>query len=113
MLQEATRDNTGAAAGTGRVLVVDGRAGTLMRAIPIGLLPTDVAVDGRTGRVFVSEENDAEYQRYGYRSISTGAPDAWSWVPRPLRGWLPHAPQRQPAPIGPLNGTVRVIDATR
>ncbi len=54
-----------------------------MRAIPIGLLPTDVAVDGRTGRVFVSEENDAEYQRYGYRSISTGAPDAWSWVPRP------------------------------
>lgn len=114
MLQEAARDNTGAATGTGRVLVVDGAAGTLVRAIPVGLLPTDIAVDGRSGRVFVSSVNDAEYQRYGYRSRSIGgATDAWSWVPQLLRDRLPRAPQRQPAPSGPLNGTVRVIDTTR
>jgi len=113
MLEAAARDNTGAAVGTGAVVVVDGHSGAFVRAIPVGLLPGDLALNERTGRLFVSEVNDAEYQRYGYRDRSTGAPDAWGWVPRPLRDWLPRAPRQQPAPSGSLNGTVRVIDTAR
>jgi YVTN family beta-propeller protein len=103
----------GAAVGTGSVLTLDGATGRVLRTVPVGLLPMGLAVDGLTGRVFVSNLNDAEFNRYGYRARAGDGSTTWNWVPQPIRGWLSPAAQPRPAPTGPLSGTVSVIDTTR
>jgi len=112
-LAGAAIDNTGAAVGTGRLLAFDGKTGALVRAVLVGLLPRDLALDSRTGHVFVSSLSDLEFNRYGYRTRAGGGSGPWGWVPQPIRGWLPHAPSVQPPPSGPINGAVSVIDTTR
>ena len=112
VLRETLLDG-GAAVGTGSVLTLDGATGQVVRAVPIGLLPRDLAVDARTDRVFVSNANDAEFNRDGYRARSGEGSTTWSWVPQPIRGWLSRAAPPQPAPTGPVSGTVSVIDTTR
>ena len=113
VLSEASLDSRGAAVGTGRVLTLDGATGQVLRTVPVGLLPKDLALDSLTDRVFVSNANDAEFNRYGYRARAGDGSNTWSWVPQPIRGWLPQASQPRPAPTGPLSGTVSVIDTTR
>jgi len=112
-LAGAAIDNTGAAVGTGRLLAFDGKTGVLVRAVLVGLLPRDLALDSRTGHVFVSSLSDLEFNRYGYRTRAGGGSGPWGWVPQPIRGRLPHAPSVQPPPSGPINGAVSVIDTTR
>ncbi len=68
VLSETPHDSTGAAVGTGRILALDGATGRVLGAVPVGLLPRDLALDNLTNRVFVSNVNDAEYKRYGYRT---------------------------------------------
>jgi len=113
VLSETPHDSTGAAVGTGSVLALDGATGRVLGAVPVGLLPRDLALDSLTNRVFVSNVNDAEYKRYGYRARTGNGSNTWSWVPQPIRGWLPQASRPQPLPTGPLSGTVSVIDTTR
>jgi len=113
VLSETPHDSTGAAVGTGRILALDGATGRVLGAVPVGLLPRDLALDNLTNRVFVSNVNDAEYKRYGYRARTGNGSNTWSWVPQPIRGWLPQASRPQPVPTGQLSGTVSVIDTTR
>ncbi|MCA1597817.1 MAG: YncE family protein, partial [Chloroflexi bacterium] len=103
VLTTPARDSTGAAVGTGHVLALDGATGRVLGTVPVGLLPQGLAVDGLTDRVFVSNINDAEFKRYGYRARAGGGSNPWSWVPQPIRGWLPHAAPPRSAPTGPLH----------
>jgi len=72
------------------VHVVDARSGALLRSATIGSAPTsysmppgpvNMAVDPRSGHLFVSIPGGLEC-----------APDAWSWQPDWLRRWLPFVP---------------------
>jgi len=72
------------------VHVVDARSGALLRSVAIGSAPTSysmppapvsMAVDPRSGHLFVSTPGGLEC-----------AADAWSWQPDWLRRWLPFVP---------------------
>lgn len=86
--------------GRGSISVLDARDGAVLRTVAVGVLPTGVAVDEQTGHVVVT-------------SIGGSIPvvDPWSWVPRPLRRWLPFLA----APIKRAHtepGSVSVLDGT-
>jgi DNA-binding beta-propeller fold protein YncE len=65
----------------GRVSVLDGRTGAVLRTVTVGPGPAAVAIDERTGHAFVVSSG----------GILSSA-DSWGWVPSPLRRWLPFLP---------------------
>jgi DNA-binding beta-propeller fold protein YncE len=89
----------------GAVSVLDARTSRVLRIIPIGVAPTAVAVDERTGRAFVLNTGGA---------MSIRAAGGWSWLPGWLRRHLPFIPA---APSGVrvqvAPASIMVLDATR
>ncbi len=73
--------------GPGAVSVLDGRNGALIRALPVGLTPGAIAVDGPSGRALVLDNGGA-----------VTASDPWAWLPGWLRGRLPFLPRPNPPP---------------
>lgn len=73
--------------GPGTVSVLDGRNGALIGALPVGLTPGAIAIDGRTGRAFVLDNGG-----------SALASDPWAWLPGWLRDRLPFLPTSNPPP---------------
>lgn len=90
----------GAFMGNGHVDVRDGRTGRLLRTITVGVAPGALAVDTRTGRLFVVNEGG-----------NVPAVDAWSWLPAWLRRRLPLFPP-SPAPTRQVPGSVSMIALT-
>jgi outer membrane protein assembly factor BamB len=57
----------------GQVLMLDGRTGRILHSAAIGLLPTDLAIDDTTGRVFVAgESGDGDAGRMVMLDANTG-----------------------------------------
>jgi len=77
--------------GNGRLSAIDERTGRIRAVIDLGGDPTDVAVDGRGGRVVVAVIG---------RSVSHPSP--WAWLPQPLLHRLPFlaAPSTRSVPSG-------------
>src|SRR5919199_499155 len=93
-------DSAGNPLGPGRVSVLDTRSGVVLRTVPVGLAPGDVAVDERAGRALVLNLGGTVH-----------VTDAWRWLPSWLRR-LPFVPRQAPAaPTGGGAGTV--LDTTR
>jgi hypothetical protein len=63
----------------------------------VGVAPSAVAVDERTGDVFVVNAGGSVSQR-----------GAWAWVPRWLRRWLPFLPSRD-AQTRTVPGSLSVV----
>jgi YVTN family beta-propeller protein len=76
-------DAAGNPVGPGSVEVLDARSGQITRTMAVGVAPSAIAVDERTGDAFV---------------VNAGGPltrpSAWAWVPRWVRRWLPFLPSR-------------------
>jgi DNA-binding beta-propeller fold protein YncE len=66
--------------------VVDERTGALVRTVPVGLAPYDVALDGPAGRALVFNAGGGTMR----------VPDPWGWVPPWLRRVLPFLPSGVP-----------------
>jgi DNA-binding beta-propeller fold protein YncE len=89
----------------GAVSVLDARTGRVLRIIPIGVAPTAIAVDERTGRAFVLNAGGA---------MSIRAADGWSWLPGWLRRrlpFIPAAPSGVRVQVAPAS--FMVLEATR
>lgn len=69
----ATPNPFGPAPNIGRVFVLDVRTGALIRSIPLGSPPTDIAVDERTGRVFVAVGGPSRIVSYTFPPTNSGA----------------------------------------
>ena len=74
-------DAAGNPMGPGSVDMLDARTGQLARSIAVGVAPSAVAVDERTGDAFVVNAGGP-----------LSRPSAWAWVPRWMRRWLPFLP---------------------
>jgi len=96
--QAAPIDDNGVAAGAGWVNVLDARSGALLRRIAVGVNPTAVAVDARSGRVVVVNAGGAVLR-----------PDPWSWMPAWLRQHVPFLPQPSTAPRT-VTGSINVVE---
>jgi DNA-binding beta-propeller fold protein YncE len=94
-------DSTGTPLGPGGVSVLDTRSGAVLRTVPVGLAPGDVAVDERAGRAFVLNLGG-----------TVPVTDAWRWLPSWLRQRLPFVP-RQASGTRMVGGSVTVLDTTR
>jgi YVTN family beta-propeller protein len=94
-------DSAGNPLGPGRVSVLDTRSGTVLRTVPVGLAPGDVAVDERAGRALVLNLGGTVH-----------VPDAWTWLPSRLRRLLPFVPRQAPG-ARMVGGSVTVLDTTR
>ena len=94
-------DRAGAPVGAGRVGVVDARSGALLRSVPVGIAPGDIAVDETAGRALV---------------VNTGgmvhAMDTWGWIPSQLRRHLPFVPG-ETASMYNVPGSVTLLDLSR
>jgi YVTN family beta-propeller protein len=93
----------------GRVQVLDGRTGRRLRTVAVGLGPAALAVDKRSGHVFVANSVGTPASLGGLSRLV-----AWSrhWLPAWGQRWLARlAPS--PPPIGALPGTVTVLDLSR
>lgn len=89
--------------GPGSLVVLDGATATVRHTVPLGYIPTGVAVDEQAGSVLVVDAGGQFRRR---------TPEAWGWVPSWLRPWLPFLPA--PAPrTGNIPGTVTVLDTSR
>ena len=89
----------------GAVSVLDARTGRVLRIIPIGVAPTAIAVDERTGRAFVLNAGGA---------MSIRAADGWSWLPGWLRRrlpFIPAAPSGVRVQVAPAS--IMVLETTR
>jgi DNA-binding beta-propeller fold protein YncE len=93
-------DSAGNPLGPGRVSVLDTRSGAVLRTVPVGLAPGDVAVDERAGRALVLNLGGTVH-----------VTDAWRWLPSWLRR-LPFVPRQAPA-ARTVGGSVTVLDTTR
>jgi YVTN family beta-propeller protein len=78
---EGTTDAAGNPVGPGNIEVLDARSGQIMRRVAVGVAPSAVAVDERTGDAFVVNAGGP-----------LSRPSAWAWVPRWMRRWLPFLP---------------------
>lgn len=88
----------------GSVSVLDARAARVLRTVALGGNPVALAVDASTRHLFVV--NQAMNNPLGSSGSASG-PNAWGWVPRWLRLWLPWLA----VPSRPrLNGSVAVLD---
>jgi YVTN family beta-propeller protein len=96
---EGATDAAGNPVGPGSVAVLDARSGQITRTLAVGVAPSAVAVDERTGDAFV---------------VNAGGPlsraSAWAWVPRWLRRWLPFLPARD-AQTRTVPGSLSVVPA--
>jgi len=70
------------------VSVLDATSGAVRRTITLDTSPRAIAVDERTGRVFVV--NDGSF-------VPLPIPDPWAWIPGWVRRWAPFVP---PPPSG-------------
>jgi len=68
----ATPNPFGPTPNIGRVFVLNVRTGALIRSIPLGSPPTDIAVDERTGRVFVAVGGPSRIVSYTFPPANTG-----------------------------------------
>jgi len=82
----------------GHVAVLDAATDTVLRTIPVGLDPRDVAVDARVERVVVVNAGG------GSPGLAPAPP--WAAWPRRLHGWFPVVPAPTPPPPGRGTGTV-------
>lgn len=93
--------------GTGTVSVLDDQSGRLVQTITVGLLPVQVAVDERTGHIFVV---NAGCPAPALPCGGAAPADLWGWLPSWLRRWLPWFPvPRRPS----TSGTVSMLDVSR
>ncbi len=69
----------------GALTVLDARGGAVVKTYAVGFNPTAVAVDERSGRVFVASGVSAAIE-----------PDRWRWLPGVLRAHLPFLPPPGP-----------------
>src|SRR5438045_9377303 len=76
-------DAAGKHMGPGRVDMLDARTGHLARTIAVGVAPSAIAVDERTGDALVVNAGG-----------TVSRPSAWTWVPRWVRRWLPFLPSQ-------------------
>lgn len=69
-------NRNGGVTGTGRLSILDGRTGQLLHRVVVGRGADDVAVDDRTGHVFVAGRGDMTWYRQGnlnlYRRSNAG-----------------------------------------
>jgi YVTN family beta-propeller protein len=94
-------DGTGNPLGPGRVSVLDTRSGAVLRTVPVGLAPSDVAVDERAGRALVLNLGG-----------TVQVTDVWTWLPSWLRQRLPFLP-RPGSGARTVGGSVTVLDTAR
>ncbi len=78
--QDST-DGAGRALGVGTMTVLDARTGAVLRTVAVGVNPTGVVVDERTGQTFVVNGGG-----------TVDVPDRWDWVPGAVRRLLPFLP---------------------
>lgn len=88
---------TDAFMGSGRLYVLDARSGALLRAIGVVVARVAVAVDERSGHVFVLNAGGTER-----------VADPWGWAPSWLRRVLPRPTATRVVPL-----SVSVLDITR
>jgi len=105
-----TTDSMGDAMGNGTVSMLDAHGDGGGRAVPVGVFPVDIGVDGRTGRVFVVNYN-ARWSDGG--PVAHSARDGWWVAPqRWLAGHFPLIPPpRRPRPS--TTGSVTILDISR
>jgi YVTN family beta-propeller protein len=75
----------GVHSGPGTVSVLDARTGAILRTRPVGIAPTSLAVDERTGQVIVVNAG-------GRVQVH----DAWTWLPGSLQRYVPFHRQQTP-----------------
>jgi YVTN family beta-propeller protein len=80
---EGATDAAGNPVDPGSVEVLDARTGQITRTMAVGVAPSAIAVDERTGDAFVVNAGGP-----------LSRPSAWAWVPRWVRRWLPFLPAR-------------------
>ena len=80
---EGATDAAGNPVDPGSVEVLDARTGQITRTMAVGVAPSAIAVDERTGDAFVVNAGGP-----------LSRPSAWAWVPRWARRWLPFLPAR-------------------
>lgn len=91
-------DGRGGLAGGG-LDVLDARSGALLRRIPLGGIPGEVAIDEGTGRIVVASGS----------SSGAALPSPWDWIPGRLRRAL-----RLPVPSSrTIGGSVTLLDLSR
>ena len=92
-------DAAGNPVGPGNIEVLDARSGQIIRTVAVGVAPSAVAVDERTGDVFVVDAGGL-----------VSRPSTWAWVPRWVRRWLPFLPSRD-AQMRTVPGSLSVVAA--
>jgi hypothetical protein len=85
--------------GPGSIEVLDARSGQIARTMAVGVAPSAVAIDARTGDAFVVNAGGP-----------LSRPGAWVWVPRWMRRWLPFLPSRD-AQTRTVPGSLSVVPA--
>jgi YVTN family beta-propeller protein len=80
---EGATDAAGNPVGPGSVEVLDARSGQVARTMAVGVAPSAVAVDERSGDAFVVNAGG-----------TVSRPGAGAWVPRWVWRWLPFLPSR-------------------
>jgi len=90
-------DTNGLPTGAGRVDIVSARTGAVLRTVPVGVAPSALAVDERTGRAVVVNAGGPVH-----------VPGLWDWLPRWLVRRLPFL--FSPAPgMRTVPGSVSVL----
>lgn len=110
--------------GYGTLSVFDNKGRRLLRTVPLGINPADMAVDAHSRHVLVANEtvdlNNA-LQTGTSSTLTTSPPETgWARLRRQLLGrvkrfwpsWLPF-PTVPPPPSPPTKGTVTTLDLTR
>lgn len=105
-------DSAGHVTSYGSVSVLDGRTFAVQRALPVGVAPLDMAVDGRTRHALVVNSN---YNPLDCSLAYVPMPEGWwtqgvRWLTHRL-SWLPIASPQPPSPS--TNGSLTLLDNTR
>src|SRR5207248_2881152 len=103
-----TSDWTGMSADGGSVSVLDLRAGTVVRRVPVGDDPRAIAVDEQEGRVFVANDDDASVSVLDARSGTSLRTTRVGMGPRAL---ALDAPSHRVFVVAAADGALSVLDA--